>query len=185
MTKECSEPRGLDQPTLVRMLVGERVKMLAYIQSMVLDEDLAEDVFQDVCMLAVEKLEAIKDETHLLRWLRTTARFVAMNALTRRKQRSVSLDDGLIDVLECAWQKHDVDHAADLNDSLRRCVELLPANSRILIEKRYMQEKSYEQLSIETGRPVASLYVTFSRILGALNDCISARMRRLQGGLDG
>jgi RNA polymerase sigma factor (sigma-70 family) len=185
MINELSDPSGLDQPTLVRLLVSERVKMLAYIQSLVLDEDLAEDVFQDVCMLAVQKISVIKSETHLLRWLRTTAKFVAMNTMQKRKQRTLSLDDGLIEVLEAAWQKRDTDNVSEMTDSLRHCVDLLPATARRLVEQRYMQAKTYDQLSAETGRPVPSLYVTFSRILSALNDCISARTRRVQGGIDG
>ena len=185
MPNQLASRPGLDQPTLVRQLVSERVKMLAYIQSLVLDEDLSEDVFQEVCMLAVKKSASIKSETHLLRWLRTSARFVAMNALQKRKQRHVSLDDGLIDVLETAWRKRDGNQISDLTESLRHCVELLPRTARRLIEQRYMESKDYNRLSVETGRPVASLYVTFSRILGTLNDCISARMRRIEGGLDG
>jgi RNA polymerase sigma factor (sigma-70 family) len=185
MSAELSNRSELDQAVLVRLLVGERVKMLAYIQSLVLDEDLAEDVFQDVCMLAVKKAAAIQDETHLLRWLRTTARFLSLNALQKRKHRHLSFDDGLLDVLESAWRKRDTDAAADLTESLRHCVGLLPPPSRNLIEQRYMAQKDYNQLAVESGRPVASLYVTFSRILGVLNDCISARLRRIEGGLDG
>jgi RNA polymerase sigma factor (sigma-70 family) len=185
MSAELSHRKRLDEAALVRLLVSERVKMLAYIQSLVLDEDLAEDVFQDVCMLAVKKVAAIKDETHLLRWLRTTARFQSLNALQKRKQRHLSFDDGLLDVLESAWKKRDSDAVAEMTESLRHCVNQLPATSRNLVEQRFMQQKDYPQLALESGRPVASLYVTFSRILAALNDCISARLRRIEGGLDG
>jgi RNA polymerase sigma-70 factor, ECF subfamily len=185
MVAPASHRSQLDQATLVRLLVSERVKMLAYIQSLVLDEDIAEDVFQDVCMLAVKKAATIKDETHLLRWLRTTARFLSMSALQKNKQRHLSFDDGLLDVLESAWRKRDADAITDLTESLRHCIDLLPAPSRKLIEQRYMDEKGCDQLAAETGRPVASLYVTFSRILGTLNDCICARLRRIERGLDG
>ncbi len=175
---------SFDHAELVRLLMAERVKMLAFIQSLVLDEDLAEDLYQDVCMLAVQKLATIQSQTHLLRWLRTTARFMALNALQKKRQRHLQLDTDILNLLESAWQKHDKYHSADLTESLRHCIDLLSPNAKRLIERRFMEEIQYEQLAVETGRPIGSLYVTFSRILSTLNDCISARLRRLAGGLD-
>jgi RNA polymerase sigma-70 factor (ECF subfamily) len=170
----------LSKANIVRLLVSERIKLLAYIESLSRNEHLAEDVFQEVCMLAVEKADSIQDQDHLMRWMRTVARFKTLQALSDRNERALSLDDKLISILESAWQRRDADNTSNRTDALRQCIDLLPKRGKSLIEKRYTQGFTYEQLSQETGRSTASLYVTFSRIFTALSGCINGRLRQLE-----
>lgn len=177
---------AIEQRDLVRVLVAERVKMLAYIDSLVRDEGLSEDLFQEVCMLAVEKAGVIKDELHLVKWLRTTARFHALNAMQKRQQRGVCLDNDVLDALESRWQNHyDADDASDRADALRHCLDKLPGRSRELIERRYVEQLSYDQLALLVGRPIDSLYVTFSRLFASLGNCIMDRLRTTGGNTRG
>jgi RNA polymerase sigma-70 factor (ECF subfamily) len=165
---------------LVRVLVAERVKILAYIDSMIRDEELAEDLFQEVCVLAVEKSASILDETHLVKWLRTTARFNALNAIQKRNKRSLTLPESVLDRLESKWQQRDGAQSSDRADALRHCEELLPARTKELLRKRFVEGISYEQLAKGVGRPVNSLYVTFSRIFTSLGNCVMDRLASLQ-----
>jgi RNA polymerase sigma-70 factor (ECF subfamily) len=177
---------GMQQKELVGILVSERVKMMAYIDSLVRDESLAEDIFQEVCMLAVEKADTINDALHLVKWLRTSARFHAMNAIQKRQQRIVPLDEKVMDCLEAQWQDcYDQDNTSDRTEALRHCVDNLPARAKDLIRKRYVEEMSYEQLATAVGRPVGSLYVTFSRIFASLGLCITGRLRSTGEGARG
>jgi RNA polymerase sigma-70 factor (ECF subfamily) len=175
----------IQQRDLVRVLVAERVKMLAYIDSLVRDESLSEDLFQEVCMLAVEKAGSIKDETHLVKWLRTTARFHALNAMQKRLH-NICLANEVLDSLESKWQsQYDTDNTSDRAEALRHCVDKMPAKSRDLIQRRYVQEMSYEQLAKALGRPIDSLYVTFSRIFATLGNCILDHLRTTGGNTRG
>jgi RNA polymerase sigma-70 factor, ECF subfamily len=172
---------GIAQRELVRVLVAERVKMLAYIDSLVRDESLSEDLFQEVCMLAVEKAASIRDELHLVKWLRTTARFHALNAMQKRLN-NVSLANDVLDSLESKWQSaYDATNTNDRADALRTCVDKMPTKSKDLIQKRYVQEMTYEQLAQNLGRPIDSLYVTFSRIFATLGNCIMEQLRSTGG----
>src|SRR4051794_21632754 len=45
----------IDQESLVIVLLRDRVKLLAYITAIVRDNHLAEDIFQEVALLAVRK----------------------------------------------------------------------------------------------------------------------------------
>lgn len=156
--------------------------MLAYIQSLVRNPDLSEDLFQDVCALAVEKASSIENEAHFMNWLRTSARFLSLSAMQKREQRNQSLDDGLLDLLEPEWQREDAWEASDRTEALRHCLDQLPPRAKGLVQKRFLEEMKYVDLAKAVGRPVGSLYVTFSRIFTALGECISAR---LQIGGDG
>jgi RNA polymerase sigma factor (sigma-70 family) len=157
-------------------LVSEHVKVLAYIHSILRDEHQSEDVYQEVCVLAVQKSASIQDEEHLVKWVRTTARFLCLRALEARDRQHESLDAETMDILEPYWSDRDKDATADWTDALRHCIDLLPRNAKALVEKRYIQQRSYEQIASETGRPVGSLYVAFSRIFTSLRDCMAATL---------
>ncbi|MGC8552714.1 MAG: sigma factor [Phycisphaerae bacterium] len=79
----------MTEESLLRTLMAERVKILAYVNAIARHPDLAEDIFQDICVLALGKCDTIKDEPHLLLWLRKTARFETLNRLRKRGERQL------------------------------------------------------------------------------------------------
>jgi RNA polymerase sigma factor (sigma-70 family) len=166
----------MKEELLVRLLVSERVKVLAFIRSMVRRHELAEDVFQDICVLAIEKRETIRDEAHFLNWLRTAARLRSLNVLRQKGQRHLSLDDDLLESLEVEWEKHDQDDSEIMSATIRHCVEKLGPAARGLIHRRYVEKAKYPDLAKELNRPVVSLYTTFSRIYAVLADCLSKQV---------
>jgi RNA polymerase sigma-70 factor, ECF subfamily len=172
-----SKNRGVDSEVVVRVLFAERAKLLSYIGSIVRRPDLAEDVFQDVCILALRKVASIPDEAHLVKWARSTARLRALQVLAKRQERQLSLSDEVLDRLEMIWSQHAGDDDSDASDAVRHCLELLSPTARNLIQKRYVEGMEYPTLAGVLGRPVASLYVSFSRIHAALADCVNNRLR--------
>src|SRR5690348_1188332 len=90
----------IDQPTLVRALLRDRARLHGFIWAIVRDEDLAEDVLQEVMLLALAKRETIDSESQLPGWTRKAARFKSFEALRRKHATPVTLDDRVIDLLE-------------------------------------------------------------------------------------
>ena len=174
----------MDEQQLMRVLLQDRLRVIGYTMTMVRRLELAEDIFQEVCMLALERRESITDESHLHRWLRATARNLAYNLMRKRQERQLTLDDGILDSLESLWIKQDDHQATDIVEALRHCMDRLPPASASLVRKRYVQGISYTELADILHRPVASLYVTFSRIHAALADCIYQRLATGRGGHD-
>jgi DNA-directed RNA polymerase specialized sigma24 family protein len=93
------------------LLLRERVKLLAYIRAIVRDNHLAEDVFQEVAVLAVRKRDEIRDRRHFLAWMRLAARNLALK-LMRRQHQYLFLDESLLDHLDEQWAEHDPASAA-------------------------------------------------------------------------
>src|SRR4051812_17180458 len=110
--KRARRAAPIDQESLVILLLRERVKLLAYIRSMLRDDHLAEDVFQEVAVLAVRKRDEIRDGGHFLAWMRLTSRHVALKTL-RQRQHQRLLDEPLLDLLEEQWAEHDVPASSD------------------------------------------------------------------------
>ncbi len=158
------------------MLRAERVKVLAYIQSIVRRFELAEDIYQDVCALAVEKSALIENEAHLSNWLRTTARFQSLNAIRSRQEQQESLGDEVFNLLDPIWEQEDSVHDSDHAEALGLCMAELSAKNQELIRKRYVLGLGYSELATELNRTTQSLYSAFNRLHSALAECISARL---------
>ena len=167
---------AIEHDALLRILLVERTKVLAFIRSLVRQRELAEDVFQDVCVLALEKRDQIADEQHLTAWLRTAARLRAMNVLRKKQTGQRTLDASVLDLVEPHWRAHDDEPGTALAEALRQCVELLTDKARQLLTARYTDGLDVAELARRHNRPVNSLYVSLSRIHSALADCAFKRV---------
>jgi RNA polymerase sigma-70 factor (ECF subfamily) len=165
----------MDEESLMILLLRERVKLLAYIRAIVRDEHLAEDVYQDVAVLALRKREEIKDQRHFLAWMRITSRHRAFKVVEKRRHQ-VLLDESLLDRLDEQWSERDASSSADLTEALRQCLERLTPRARNLVQLRYAEGISGERLAAGVDRSLNAVYVSLSRIHRSLGDCIRRRL---------
>jgi RNA polymerase sigma-70 factor (ECF subfamily) len=166
---------SIDQESLVILLLRERVKLLAYIRAIVRDDHLAEDVLQEVALLALRKRDEIRDGRHFLGWMRLTSRHRALKTLRRRHHQPL-LEETLLDRLDEQWAEHDQSPSADLLEALRHCLERLSPPARSLVELRYAEGVSGRRLAEVVDRSLNTVYVTLSRIHRSLGDCIRRRL---------
>jgi RNA polymerase sigma-70 factor (ECF subfamily) len=157
---------------LLRRVLGERVKTLAFIRSIVRRRDLAEDVFQDLCVLVIQKRKDLADVEHPGGWLRTAARQLAWNAVRKRANRDLLLGDKVHALMEPHWIRLGSVPDSDMSDALETCLRSLNPKAREIIEAHYVTGLGCGDLAQHLGRPVASLYVTLSRIHKKLGECI-------------
>lgn len=174
----------VDQKTIMRVLVGDRTKVLAYIWSIVRDESLAEDIFQDICVLAIEKGHTITDEQHLINWSRQAARYKALEAMRERQIRTLTLDDDVLQLLEVNWQNHDDDPTPAKAHALKHCLSMLSPFARKLVDLRYGEGISGKQLADSVDRKINTVYVALSRTHRALRQCIERRLASNPGDME-
>jgi RNA polymerase sigma-70 factor (ECF subfamily) len=165
----------IDQESLMILLLRERVKLLAYIRAIVRDEHLAEDVYQEVAVLAIRKCDEIRDARHFLAWMRLTSRHRSLKMLRQRRQ-PVLLDESLLDRLDEQWGEHDQNSSADLTEALRQCLERLTPRARNLVRLRYAEGIRGAQLAAGLDRSLNTVYVSLSRIHRSLGECIRRRL---------
>ena len=167
----------VDQTTITTTILRERGKLLAYIGAIVRDKHIAEDVLQEVSMLAIQKQDQIKDETMLLAWLRVTARYRSLKALEKRGRRPALMDGALLDLLEPHWQEVDRLSTQETNKALDDCVKRLAPQAQRLIELRYGAGLGVREIGEQLGRKTDTLYKTFTRIHAALQRCMQIAHR--------
>jgi RNA polymerase sigma factor (sigma-70 family) len=175
----------MEPNAVVRALIRDRAKLLGYIWVIVRDHHVAEDVFADVTVLAMERAGEINDEKHLALWARKAARLKALEAMRRRNRRGmVSLDDDVLQMIETDWGEavDGIATSAEV-DHLRSCIERLTPRARRILHLRYVEGLGGASLAAheDVGIDLRSLYVAMSRIHKALHDCI-VRKRAAERG---
>jgi len=145
---------------------------VAYSWTIVRDEHLADDVFQDVSVLALRKREEIRDERHFLRWLRVTARYRSLQLLEKRKAAPRSIGTDVLDALENHWEDCDELETSEVKDALHRCVAKLSPYGRRLVALRYGEGLTGAALAAALSRKLRTVYVAVSRVNQTLARCV-------------
>jgi RNA polymerase sigma factor (sigma-70 family) len=174
----------MDSNSVVRALIRDRAKLLGYIWVIVRDHHVADDVFQDVVVLAMGHAGEINDERHLSLWARKAARLKALEAVRRQNRRPVSLDDDVLQMIESDWSAVDAIAVGPEVEHLRSCIERLTPRARRILHLRYVEGLGGATLAAhaEVGIDLRSLYVAMSRIHKALHDCITRKRAAAERG---
>lgn len=165
---------------LVRVLIRDRAKLLGYIWAILRDHHLADDVFQDVTVLAIQRAADFSDEGHLLLWSRKTARFKALEVLRSKPYRTMSLSEETLDMLAQDWERADARNTEDEAEHLKGCVDQLTLRSKQILHLRYTEGLTGIQVAEAIDVTVGSVYVALTRIYQALAECI--QQRRMEAG---
>jgi len=170
---------SVDRNTVTRLLLTMRGRVIGYITSIVGDPHLAEDVFQDVTIICLDKASRLDDNAAVTPWVFKTARFQALNAFRKRKRGAQPFDDSVLDLLDAEWMTEAEDPAdSDRVAALRACLGKLPEKSRRLMHLRYAENCSGRRLAEMMRKPVNTVYATMSRVYKALAKCIEGTLAR-------
>lgn len=161
---------------IVKVLMRERDRLFAYVWSIVGDIHVAEDVIQEVSLLAADKGGEVANEHALLVWVRKAARLKALEALRSTARRPVPLDDSVLEQMEPHWAKYDRVDSAEMVEALRVCMEKLTENNRRLLKLRYVDGLRMGEVARALGRKAATVYQAMSRLHANLAECVQRRL---------
>lgn len=162
----------IDAATVGRELLANRYRLLAVAGLVLREHDLADDVFQQVVVQALEDPARFADATHLLRWALRAARHRAVDLARARKR--IVLDDSVYDLLA-----DDLADAADQSArvvALRACLAGLPADARRLLGLRHDDGLACGVIADRLGRSVDAVYQALSRTHAQLRKCVEKRL---------
>ena len=157
---------------VLRVLLGKRRELLAYIRAIVRDADLAEDVYQEVCVAVLRRQDEIVAGDALEAYFRKVARHAALAALEKRGRSPSSVSSELLESLERAWSAPSSGESSRV-EILQNCVRKLPPRSKQLLEYRYQKQLTGKNLAEKIGSTPQSAYVALSRIHRALRECVA------------
>ncbi|NLE38071.1 MAG: sigma-70 family RNA polymerase sigma factor [Pirellulaceae bacterium] len=167
---------SLSQEEVIHCLFSDRAKLISYIRAIVLSQQTAEDIHQDVVVEALRKAETFVDSGHLLAWARQAAKLRAFSYLKRQKQHPRVLDPELLELLEPVWESESKTPGPAMMEALGECLKELSPRSRELVDLRFGDELNGSQMSAKLGIKVPSVYMALSRVYRMLDDCVRRKL---------
>jgi len=165
----------LSQEAIVRTLFAARNRLSAGAWLVVRDAQAAEDIFQNVSIKALTRGVVFEHEAQLLSWAGVTARHEGVDWLRRHRGDALVLDEALLETLEAEWAEAPTPEGVRI-EALRDCLEKAPTAARRMLELRYFEGRSCEEVSKLVGIGLAALYQRLSRLHRALKTCVERRL---------
>ena len=147
------------------------------------DPAAADDLAQEVFLAAYQNLAACRGKAGLRGWLLGIARNMAVQHVrgeTRRRAR----ERGPLATKMAQWRMEQLVQDSEEEEeyesmllALRRCVELLPPESRRVVEEHYFQHQSAEAIAQQQGRTAGSVRMMLLRVRKALADCMRKKLK--------
>lgn len=138
--------------------IVERYHSTAYavVRGVLGDSDDVEDVLQNVYIKVYRGLAGFRGESRLSTWIYQIARNEAINTARRRRLQGPSLEEAVLPAgeasdPEAAYGKR------ELGQQMEAAMASLEENHRIVLELRYMGERSYEEIAEITELPIGTV----------------------------
>ena len=166
------EPGNPD--AFIRLLMQHEQRLFLYILPLTGHEADARDVLQETASAMWKKFDQYDPGLPFLAWAKGFARNeVLMHH--RRRSRYTFLSEELLDAL-AERQDARVDRQDERSKALDRCMGKLPEDDRRLIERRYFEQASVQELADEQISP-NMLYKALGRIRRNLLQCIEQTLQ--------
>jgi RNA polymerase sigma-70 factor, ECF subfamily len=157
-----------EQPALVELYRRYSRRIYPLILRIVASETLAEEILQDVFVRLWTRPERYRPEAgHLLAWLLTVGRNLALDALRReaRWRGHVEIDEQVHSSLATPEPAADV---ADQAATVRHALLALPADQRRTVELAYFSGMTHAELAAHLGEPLGTVKSRLRLALGKL-----------------
>ncbi len=167
---------AIERDRLIREFQRDRLRLIAYIRSLVGDADLTEDIFQEVTVVILQKADEFEAGRDLQAWCRGIARNVVLREREHSRRLRSFEGDRLIELVDIAFAENSRgDGLENRRSLLRACMTMLAAPSREILHLRYDAGLSLRQAAQKLGRSEAAAQVALSRVRKWLVDCVERR----------
>lgn len=165
-----------DHEIILRHLFAARQRLSAVAWLIVRDAHAAEDLFQEVALKSVTKDVSFENEGALLSWATVSIKRNAIDWLRKRKPESLGLEPEVLDLISGEWSTHSQPEGQRM-EALRECLASVPEKSRQLLQLRYFDGHSCDEVARRVGASVDAVYQRLSRLHRQLKQCVDQRLR--------
>lgn len=167
---------------LVRLLGQYQSMIQGYARAITGDYQLAEDVYQEVAVILARDPGVVPDGKGAAPWLREVTRRKSLE-LVRRLRRMPLLSEDLLELVAGAFEPEPEEAIARLKEAMSCCLQEVGPEARHILEGRYADGLSCEDIADRVGRSVQGVYGVLKRVRSSLQRCVEQRLARAEGGL--
>ena len=155
--------------------------LMSYLYAATGDSSLAEDLVQETFVVAFQKRLELDDVLSFGAWLRGVARNVLRRHYEKCAHEPMLLNLTMLENIEEPAALLEQSHLNPVRESqrialLRKCVQKLTQRAQSLIQGRYQENLSVEQLARRSGLAAGSVPVILHRARTELMNCITKKL---------
>lgn len=175
----------MESSDLVRQFVQHRDMLYGYVFALTRDHNVAEDILQDVGVSILTEATRGRNPDNFMPWARGLARHRVADhyrGLASRRRHEM-LSEEFVDVVDMAFAEHTPspeDNHQQLK-LLRECLTGLTARVRTMIDLRYRDRQSMDEIAASLSWTPGAIRVALSRARRTLADCVGRKLRREEG----
>ena len=173
------DAQGAEQIPL--KLLEYRDVLFAYILTQVREWDAAEDIFQEVSLTILKKSQEKIEIASFKAWSREIARRTILDYRKKRGVPVTALSSDALESLESIFGAHEqlsTEQQRELLAHLQGCLKTLPEKLLRLINWRYQEDLSLEQVAGRAKITAGAAQVALSRARAVLADCIRRKAQQ-------
>ena len=155
-----------DQQAFSHVMDRYQGKLYAYVMRLTNHRDEAHDIVQDVFMKAYKNIHRFDTERKFSSWVYRIAHNESVNWLKKKTRAKVeSLENRAEAGIQLA-DKVDVEEDYIVKEDqimVREAIEKLPAKYQEVMDLRYLQQQSYEEISKRLDKPINTVGTLINR----------------------
>jgi RNA polymerase sigma-70 factor (ECF subfamily) len=141
----------------------------------------ARDLLQEVFLSVYRHLPSYRNEGQFKGWMMRIAANKTMDLLRVRQRSPRTSTNEAAEEAVLQWQApdyHNPDHAYEQNTDNRRIrtlLQSLPPEQRLVVELKFFQHSTFEEIAVQTGTPVNTVKSRLYASLQKLKDTLEER----------
>jgi RNA polymerase sigma-70 factor, ECF subfamily len=163
------------------LLEQNRRWLSAYVLSLIGDAHAAEDVVQDVFVIAMAKQSQYDGQHPLGAWLRGIARNRAHEHVRKSGKSPIVMDPDVIEQLDSAAEAHegkavDDEYEKQRLSALAICMQRLTERTREMLGLKYHENQRSRVIAEKLQMNITAVDMALSRARKLLSECIEQRL---------
>jgi RNA polymerase sigma-70 factor (ECF subfamily) len=169
------EDEDLKSEQFFKLYNSVSTRVLSYLVIMVHNKDDAEELLQETATVLWTKFDEYEEDTNFGAWAVSIARLKALEFFRERKKTRMVFDDTFYEKVSDQAKELSGDLPVRI-EALKNCIDKLSVNQKKLLSLRFRKDLAIKKISQLTGRPLGSLYHSFSRMIIGLRNCVEKQL---------
>lgn len=137
----------------------------------------ADDVLQETSLILWKKINEFQPGTDFLAWACRIAQYRVLQFYEKQGRSRLHFDEQALEAIAAET----IDRGPVLearHQALARCLETLKQRDLDLLQRRYTDDSTPQQIATQVGRSIDAVYKALSRIHDSLMQCIQRKLAR-------
>ena len=147
--KNSDSPEGSPQ-NFADLLASHQPRLAAYIRSLTADVQASRDILQETNVTLLKKSRDFQPGTNFTAWSFRVAYFEVLSWRRGKGRERLHFDDELVESIAGASEKTSASYDERL-DALKGCISELPDRQREIIQRRYLNAESVQDIAADLG----------------------------------